>query len=64
MLKWYTILEDFFLLDSVRCHGDVKTIFKALLFQSQDPDVMLISKIDIAMYFIYNISAVPWRYRG
>ena len=28
ILKWYTIIEDFFLLGSVRYHDDVKTILK------------------------------------
>ena len=52
----------FFQLDSVRYCGDVKTTLKVLLFQSQDPDVRLISQIDTAMCFIYNISAMSWRY--
>ena len=62
--KWYTVLEDFFLLDSVRYHCDVKTTLKVWLVQSQDPDVRLISQIDIVMCFIYNISAMSWWYRG
>ena len=62
--KWYTILEDFFLLDSVRYHGDVKATLKVWLVQSQEPDVKLISQIDIVMRFIYNIIAMSWRYRG
>ena len=52
----------FFLLDSVRYYGDVKTTLKVWLFQSQDPDVRLISQIDTVMCFIYNISAMSWRY--
>ena len=64
ILKWYTILEDFFLLDSVHYHDDVKTTLKVWLVQSQDPDVRLISQIDIVMCFIYNISAMSWGYRG
>ena len=64
ILKWYKIPEDFFLLISVRYHDDVKTTSKVWLVQSQDPDVRLISQIDIAMCFIYNISAMSWRYRG
>ena len=44
---------------SRRCNGDIKV----WLVRSQDPDVRLISKIDIVMCFIYNISAVSWRYR-
>ena len=43
---------------SQRCHDDIKV----LLVQSQDPDVSLISQMDIFMYFIYNISAMSWRY--
>ena len=54
-----------FLLDSVRYHDDVKTTTtsKVWLVQSQDPDVRLILQIDIVMCLIYNISAMPWRYR-
>ena len=29
ILKWYTILEDFFLLDSARCRDDVRTKLKS-----------------------------------
>ena len=64
ILKWYIILVDFFLLDSVHYHDDVKTILKVWLVRSQDPDVRLISQIDIVMCFIYNISAMSYRYRG
>ena len=63
ILKWYIILVDFFLLDSVHYHDDVKTILKVWLVRSQDPDVRLISQIDIVMCFIYNISAMSWRYQ-
>ena len=54
----------FFLLDSVRYQDDAKTILKVRLVQSQDPDVKLISQIDIVTCFIYNISAMSRRYRG
>ena len=63
ILKWYTNLEDFFLLDSARYHDDVKTALKVWLVQFQDPDVRLISQIDIIMCFIYNILTMSWRYR-
>ena len=54
----------YFLLDSVRYHDDVKMTSKVWLVQSQDPDVrLLISQIDIVRCFIYNISAMSWRYR-
>ena len=55
ILKWYTNLDDFFLLKSTRYHDDVKTTLKVWLVQFQDPDVRLISQIDIVMCFIYNI---------
>ena len=45
---------------SWRCHDDIKV----WLVQSQDPDVRLISQIDIVMCFIYNISAMSYQYRG
>ena len=45
---------------SQRCHDNIKV----LLVQSQDFDVRLISQIDIVMYFIYNILAMSYRYRG
>ena len=64
MLKWYTILEDLFLVDSVRYHDDVMTTLKVWLVQYRDPDVRLISQIDSVMCFIYNISAMSWRYWG
>ena len=54
ILKWYTILEDFCLLDSVCYCDDVMTILKVWLFQYRDPDIRLISQIDIVMCFIYN----------
>ena len=63
ILKWCTNLEDFFLLDSARHHDDVKTTLKVWLVQFQDPDVRLISQIDIVMCFIYNILTMSWRYR-
>ena len=63
ILKWYTILDGFFLLDSVRYRDDVMTTLKVWLVQYRDPDVRLISQIDIVMCFIYNISARSWRYR-
>ena len=62
--KWYTILEDLFLLGSVRYCEDVTTTLKVWLIQYQDPDIRLISHFDIVMCFIYNISAVSWQYRG
>ena len=62
ILKWYTILENFFLLDSVRYHSDAKTALKVWLVQPQDPDVRLISQIHIFMCFIINISTMSWRY--
>ena len=37
---------------------------KVWLVQCRDPDVRLISQIDIVMCFIYNISAMSWQYRG
>ena len=63
ILKWYTNLDDFFLLKSTRYHDDVKTTLKVWLVQFQDPDVRLISQIDIVMCFIYNILTMSWRYR-
>ena len=45
---------------SRRYHDDIKV----WLVQSQDLDVWLISQIDIVMCFIYNISAMSYRYRG
>ena len=45
---------------SRRCHDDIKV----WLVQSQDLDVRLVSQIDIVMRFIYNISAMLFRYRG
>ena len=44
ILKWYTILEDFFLLDSVRYRDDVTTL-KAWLVQYRDPDARLTSQL-------------------
>ena len=64
ILKWYTILKDFFLLDSVRYLDDVMMTSKVWLVQYWNPDVRLLSEIDIAMCFIYNISATSWRYWG
>ena len=64
ILKWYKIMEEFFLLNSVRYDDDVKTTSKVWLVQSQDPNIRLISQIYIVMCFIYNISAMSWRYRG
>ena len=37
---------------------------KVWLVQSQDPDVSLISQIDIVMCFIYNMLVMSWRYQG
>ena len=60
ILKWYSNLKDFFLLDSVPFHNDNTTILKR--DQSQYSDVRLISQSDIVKCFIYNTSAMPWRY--
>ena len=62
--KWYTIREDFFLLNSVCYCDNVMTILKIWLVKYRNPDVRLISQIDIVMCFFYNISAISWRYRG
>ena len=45
---------------SQRFHDDIKV----RLVQSQDPDVTLISQIDIVMCFSYDILAMSWQYRG
>ena len=54
---WYTILENFFMLERIWYHDDV-------MVQSQDPDVRLIFQINIIMCFVYNMSAISWQYRG
>ena len=38
--------------------------YRDWLVQSQDPNVRLISQIDIVMCFIYNMSALWWQCRG
>ena len=62
ILKWYTILEDFFLLDSVRYHDDVMTTLKSDL-----SNLKILMSVWYrnwqCMCYIY-MSAMSWRYRG
>ena len=48
----------------VRYRHDAMATSKVWLVQYRDPDVRQISQIEIVMYFICNISAMPWQYRG
>ena len=64
ILKRYTILEGFFLLDFFLFIATMSWDIKVWLVQSQDLNVRLISQIDIVMCFICNISAMSCRYRG
>ena len=61
-LKWYTILEDFFLLDSVRYRDDVMGVLKSDWSSLK----ILISgwyrKYWHRNVFIYSISAMSWQY--
>ena len=54
ILKWCTILEDFFLLDSVRYCDNVMTTLKVWLVQYWDSDVRLISQVDTSSFTIYQ----------
>ena len=54
----------FLSLDSICYRDNVKTTLKVWLVQCQDPDVKLILQNDIVMCFIYNTSAMSWRYHS
>ena len=61
--KCYTVLEDFFLLDSVRYHGDVKTTLKVWLVQSQDwyqVDIANWHRHVFHLQYISNVMAISW----